>query len=174
MHISFIRRRKPEIMQIPFRLQLAMFRLYNIKNRLNYYKNTKACFYSFVLSHFHNGLAWWWLCVEWVESAFGFIITMPTAQFTSSHFICIRIHQIFSCFYTWRHECVRGSASKSYYMFLRFGTKHRTVATIILTAYSLLLISDTRVFGASHAITEPGKLADSVVVRHECNGATFI
>jgi len=56
---------------------------------------------------------------------------------------------------------------------LCFGTKHRTVATIILTAYSLLLISDSRVMGASHTITELGKFADSAVDRPECNGSTF-
>jgi len=45
---------------------------------------------------------------------------------------------------------------------------------IILTVYSLLIISDARVLVASHAITELGKFADSVVVRHEGKGSTFM
>lgn len=47
------------------------------------------------------------------------------------------------------------------------------MATIILIAYCLLLTSDASVLGTSHAITELSKFADSVVVRHTCNGVTF-
>ena len=103
----------------------------------------------------------------------GFIIIMATAQFASSHFICIRIHQKFLLLLYTTPRMREGQCQSRLQHVVCFGTKYRTVTTIILTAYSLLHISDARVMGASHAITEVGKFVDSVVDRPECNGSTF-
>lgn len=116
-----------------------MFRPFNIINRLNYYKNTKACYYSFVLSHFHN---WFSLMMALCRMTGNYFRFHNHYAFSSVHIITFHLHtdppKSWSSFYTRRTECVRGSASKSYMFYVSvLNTGQWQLSFFLLSAYCL-------------------------------------